>query len=172
MLTDASGNYTIKTEATMGEQYVVSLLSTTIPSGYTATPTQNTVTLNANVTGVNFVLTNGTGVGRTTPATPREFSLSQNYPNPFNPSTVISYQVASFGKVSLKVHDLLGREVATLVNEVKAAGSYTVTFNAANMPSGVYFIVYKPDHLQKLKNLYYCDEAIAPNQALKLTVVS
>jgi Secretion system C-terminal sorting domain len=71
--------------------------------------------------------------------TPLKCSLSQNYPNPFNPSTVISYQVASFSKISLKVFDLMGREVATLVNEVKSAGSYTATFNAANMPSGVYF---------------------------------
>lgn len=72
-------------------------------------------------------------------AVPTSFSLCQNYPNPFNPSTVISYHVASVGKVSLKVFDLLGREVATLINEVKSAGTYTATFNAANMPSGVYF---------------------------------
>lgn len=65
--------------------------------------------------------------------------LSQNYPNPFNPSTVINYQIASPGKVSLKVYDLLGREVATLVNEEKAAGNYKATFNAMNLPSGVYF---------------------------------
>jgi hypothetical protein len=71
--------------------------------------------------------------------TPEKFSLSQNYPNPFNPSTIISYQVASLGMVSLKVYDLLGREVAMLVNEVISAGNYTATFNAVNMPSGVYF---------------------------------
>ena len=70
---------------------------------------------------------------------PQEFSLSQNYPNPFNPSTLIRYQVANTGKVRLNVYDVLGREVATLVNDVKPAGSYTVTFNAANVPSGVYF---------------------------------
>jgi hypothetical protein len=72
-------------------------------------------------------------------AVPTGFRLCQNYPNPFNPSTVISYHVASVGKVSLKVFDLLGREVSTLINEVKSAGTYTTTFNAANMPSGVYF---------------------------------
>jgi Secretion system C-terminal sorting domain len=71
--------------------------------------------------------------------TPRGFSLYQNFPNPFNPSTVIGYEVASFGKVSLKVYDLLGREVVTLVNEVKAQGSYTATFNASNLSGGVYF---------------------------------
>jgi Secretion system C-terminal sorting domain len=70
---------------------------------------------------------------------PTVSSLLQNYPNPFNPSTVISYQVASLGKVNLKVFDLLGREVAMLVNEVKSIGNYELTFNAANLPSGVYF---------------------------------
>jgi Secretion system C-terminal sorting domain len=70
---------------------------------------------------------------------PFVFSLNQNYPNPFNPSTIISYQVASTSMVSLKVYDMLGREAATLVNGVKAAGNYTATFNAANLPSGVYF---------------------------------
>jgi photosystem II stability/assembly factor-like uncharacterized protein len=91
--------------------------------------------------GVISHTTNGgaTGVETSNNSSPSGYSLSHNYPNPFNPSTVITYQVASFGKVSLKVFDLLGREVATLVNEVKSAGSYTATFNAANMPSGVYF---------------------------------
>jgi photosystem II stability/assembly factor-like uncharacterized protein len=80
-----------------------------------------------------------TAVKEATGEIPTRFSLSQNYPNPFNPSTVISYQIASAGKVSLKVYDILGREVATLVNSVKAAGNYTVTFIATNLPSGVYF---------------------------------
>jgi hypothetical protein len=68
-----------------------------------------------------------------------EFRLSQNYPNPFNPSTTIKFQVASFEFVSLKVFDVLGREVATLVNERKHAGQYTSEFDASNLPSGVYF---------------------------------
>ena len=71
--------------------------------------------------------------------TARTFSLSQNYPNPFNPTTIISYQVANLGKVSLKVFDLLGREKTTLVNEVKSSGSYEIIFNAVNLPSGIYF---------------------------------
>lgn len=71
--------------------------------------------------------------------TPNNYSLSQNYPNPFNPSTAISYQLSAESKVSLVVFDLLGREVATLVNEEKAAGNYKVNFSAMNLPSGVYF---------------------------------
>jgi hypothetical protein len=68
-----------------------------------------------------------------------DYLLSQNYPNPFNPSTVISYQLSVIGFVTLKVYDILGREIATLVNEEKPAGEYEVEFNAANLPSGIYF---------------------------------
>jgi hypothetical protein len=71
--------------------------------------------------------------------TPEEFLLSQNYPNPFNPTTRIQYQVSSISQVSLKVYDILGNEVATLVNEEKPAGSYEVEFNAAGLSSGIYF---------------------------------
>lgn len=67
-----------------------------------------------------------------------EYKLSQNYPNPFNPKTVISYSVKDAGLVKIRVYDILGSEVATLVNENKSAGTYTVEFNAANLPSGVY----------------------------------
>jgi hypothetical protein len=73
----------------------------------------------------------------------RVYSLNQNYPNPFNPSTQITYSIAKAGNVSLKVYDVIGREVATLVNGQQAAGTYDVSFNAANggrsLASGVYF---------------------------------
>jgi len=68
-----------------------------------------------------------------------EFKLFQNYPNPFNPSTRIQYAVSSLQFVSLKVYDVLGNEITTLVNEEKSAGSYEVEFNATSLPSGVYF---------------------------------
>ena len=67
-----------------------------------------------------------------------EYVLYQNYPNPFNPSTTINYSIKSAGLVTLKVYDILGTEVATLVNERKEPGNYDVTFNAANLPSGIY----------------------------------
>lgn len=70
---------------------------------------------------------------------PHEFGLSQNFPNPFNPSTTIKYQVASVGRVSLRVYDVLGREVSTLVDEQKAPGEYAVQFNTAGLTSGMYF---------------------------------
>ena len=70
---------------------------------------------------------------------PRTFELSQNYPNPFNPSTVISYQLPVGSEVSLKVYDMLGRELQTLVNTRQDAGRYTVLFNATSLASGLYF---------------------------------
>jgi ligand-binding sensor domain-containing protein len=67
------------------------------------------------------------------------FALEQNYPNPFNPTTGIRYQVSGTSDVRLEVFDMLGRKVSTLVNERQAAGAYQVSFNAANLSSGVYF---------------------------------
>jgi hypothetical protein len=70
---------------------------------------------------------------------PNGFVLEQNYPNPFNPTTVIKFQVSSSKFVSLKVYDVLGREVKTLVNEKLEAGSYETTFDATGLASGIYF---------------------------------
>jgi hypothetical protein len=76
-------------------------------------------------------------------STPAEFALLQNYPNPFNPSTKIQYTIKNAGLVSLKVYNLLGQEVATLINDRQAAGTYTISFGIVNgtsgLSSGVYF---------------------------------
>jgi hypothetical protein len=73
------------------------------------------------------------------PITPTSYSLAQNYPNPFNPVTTIKYQLPVSGRVSLKVYNILGKEIATLVDEEKSAGTYSVTFDAGKLSSGIYF---------------------------------
>ena len=85
---------------------------------------------------------------------PQVFALLQNFPNPFNPTTSIDYQIPSAGFVTLGVYDLLGREVATLVNERKTAGAYTVKFDASGLASGVYFYRLRADRsVQTMKML-------------------
>ncbi|MGB2867963.1 MAG: T9SS type A sorting domain-containing protein [Bacteroidota bacterium] len=79
------------------------------------------------------------GVDPQSPQVPSQIALFQNYPNPFNPETRITYHLPTAGWLRLSVHDLLGREVAVLVNERKEAGSYTVPWNAATLANGVYF---------------------------------
>lgn len=80
-----------------------------------------------------------TGLEPVSTIAPSKFDLSQNYPNPFNPSTTIKYQIPNNSYVTLKVYDMLGKEVATLVNTNLKAGQYELKFNASNISSGVYF---------------------------------
>jgi len=95
---------------------------------------------------------------------PIKFSLAQNYPNPFNPTTKIKYSIPSTGTsslstsggmklVQLKVYDILGNEVATLVNEEKPAGEYEVEFNASKLPSGIYFYRLKAGNFIQTKKM-------------------
>ena len=81
-----------------------------------------------------------TGVRTSSPGVPKEFFLYQNFPNPFNPTTVISYELSVASKVKLVVSDILGREVAVLVNEKKEPGNYAVTWNPDGLGSGVYLL--------------------------------
>jgi hypothetical protein len=99
---------------------------------------QTAVTLDAN----SITKPSGT-TGVETEFNPSKFALSQNYPNPFNPSTTIEYFIPSDGFVSLKIFNIIGQEVSTLVNEHQSAGKYTMSFNSATagigLPSGLYF---------------------------------
>ena len=82
-----------------------------------------------------------------------EYQLSQNHPNPFNPTTTINYSIESTGLVTLKVYDMLGTEIASLVNERKEPGNYSVTFNATNLPSGIYVYRLAADKFVETKKL-------------------
>ncbi len=99
-------------------------------------------------TGCSGTVTNAGNNG-----TPVSFKLGQNYPNPFNPYTKISYALPKQGLVTLKVYDVLGKEVATLVNEIKNAGEYTVDFNASSLSSGVYFYKLESGAYSDIKKL-------------------
>ncbi|HKI77456.1 MAG TPA: T9SS type A sorting domain-containing protein [Ignavibacteriaceae bacterium] len=105
-----------------------------VPSGYsynkvTAHPGQSNVNINLTLTDVQV----------TKPGIPSGYLLSQNYPNPFNPATIIDYEIPKSAFVTLSIYNVLGQEIARLVNEELSAGFYSVNFNAANLASGIYF---------------------------------
>ena len=83
----------------------------------------------------------------------KDYDLFQNYPNPFNPSTTISFQMPKDGFVTLKIYDILGKEVTTLVNEFKTTGKYNVQFNASNLASGMYIYQIKAGEYSNTKKL-------------------
>ena len=85
----------------------------------------------------------------------KNFWLRSNYPNPFNPSTIFEFRVSSFGFVSLKVFDVLGKDVATVVNGVRPAGVYSVRWNASSLPSGVYFYQLRAGDFVDTKKMVY-----------------
>jgi hypothetical protein len=101
-------------------------------SGFNGTPNGNITYDTAN----NCVVT---GLQNLQSELPKQYYLSQNYPNPFNPVTKINFAIPRSGLVVLKVYDILGKEVATLVNDVKHAGSYLIDFNGSALSSGIYF---------------------------------
>ncbi len=106
--------------------------------------------------GDNVLLKKGaiSGVEQMVESSPRpSFMLCQNYPNPFNPTTVIKYQVPTSSQVNLRVYDMLGREVAILVDEKKSAGSYNVSFHADKLPSGMYFYTLQTGEHSSTKKL-------------------
>ena len=99
---------------------------------------QNNVLLGFYANRADFYYTDITSITNNGTGNVMGFTLFQNYPNPFNPSTTINYTIPEQGFVSIKVYNMLGQEISTLVNEVKLPGSYQIHFNADNLPSGVY----------------------------------
>ncbi|MDQ3022564.1 MAG: S8 family peptidase [Bacteroidota bacterium] len=112
-----------------------------------------TLTQNYNRANVQFELSLLTNVNNNLTSTPEIFSLSQNYPNPFNPTTKINYNLPVTNNVTLKIFDVLGKEVITLVNQKQNAGSYTVEFNGSNFASGVYFYRIEAGEYKDIKRM-------------------
>ncbi len=94
-----------------------------------------------------------TDVQENNSSTPKSYELSQNYPNPFNPSTVITYSIPNESSVSLKIYNLIGQEVKTLVDENKVPGTYNVNFNASNLSSGIYFYILRAGNYYQVKKM-------------------
>lgn len=109
------------------------------------------VTQRPNLT-IKYV-SNSTGVEEDNDQLPKELTLYQNFPNPFNPSTVISYKLSVVSEVRLSIYDLLGREVAVLVNGKQNTGTYQAQWNAAHMPSGTYFYKLQAGKYTEVKKL-------------------
>lgn len=130
---------------TSGEYYLRLVTPVSGEAGYSLANivNDNTTLAKKRYTKVSFM---GSGV-------PLTYSLEQNYPNPFNPTTTIRYQIPKEGMVTLKVYDILGAEVATLVNEEKTAGKYEVSFNASSLASGVYIYKLLADEFISVKKM-------------------
>lgn len=147
-----------------GEEIILAAPDTTIVDEVTfgAQPTDLSTGRYPNGTG-SFVLMNPTfaaentpgisGIEENNPPLPEDFALYQNYPNPFNPATKISFVVPTASFVKLKVYNILGNEVATLLNEEKAAGRYTLEFNASGLSSGVYFYSLSAEGFQETRKM-------------------
>ena len=106
-----------------------------------------------NIFGVQDTVSTFTAVKKENNNIPNKFNLSQNYPNPFNPSTVINYSIPKSQLVTLKIYNILGQEVATLVNQEQVAGNYKVTFDASRLSSGVYFYSIKTGNFSAVKKM-------------------
>lgn len=143
--TDLDGNYALHVSNKLWNYVINPGQLPPMYNGYsiTAHPGQTNVNF-------NFTLTDVEGQPS---SIPDKYSLSQNYPNPFNPVTAIKYSIPNEGFVSLKIYNVLGSEVATLVNEFKNAGSYNVSFSAENLSSGVYYYKLKSGTFVETKKM-------------------
>jgi len=143
-----SGNMPLTAPATVGG--TLTLTSGNLDNSIYQVTVSGSVVKTGGTTSRNPVVT---AVEESNNFVPDCFTLNQNYPNPFNPSTAISYQLSANSFVSLKVFDMLGREVATLVNEVMPAGIYSTTWNASGFGSGIYFCKMQAGPFSETKKL-------------------
>ena len=112
-----------------------------------------TSTLNGGTIYTAIVDTIYVGINRISDIAPSSYSLHQNYPNPFNPSTKIKFEINKSGDIVLNVYDVTGKIVSEIVNEYLTAGTYEVTFDGNNLPSGVYFYQLRAGEFTDTKKL-------------------
>jgi len=142
-ITDSAGVYHLQSLPAGNLKVIINRL------GYSGDSTNVTVTSTSNLDSVNFYLNRiFIGIKQINGLIPAEFMLYQNYPNPFNPVTNIKYKIESTKLIRINVFDILGKDIAVLVNEMQKPGEYEVTFNGINLPSGVYFYSLYADGLR------------------------
>ena len=139
--TDKQMQYYYANENSMEVKYWDNLLNSWMTVRSSINKETNTVTFENSVVSNYVVLSTEktTAVGEVNSVSPTDFTLEQNYPNPFNPTTTIEYQITLAGNVSLKVYNILGEEVAIIINSFQQAGVYNVHFTGAELTSGMYF---------------------------------
>lgn len=155
VLQDGGGVYMVFRTTNQGTSWTAE----TLPAAGSANGMQHMQFLNANLgygggnLGLFMRYGPATGILGNGNTLPTDYALTQNYPNPFNPTTKIEYAVPVNGLVTIKVYDVMGREVSTLVNETKSAGNYQVDFNASNLNSGVYFYTMVTEGFSETKKM-------------------
>jgi hypothetical protein len=132
---DAGDNWTIINTPTTADLFAVSFGSNSFGMS-TGSEGSKIYTLNGGISWVTSLITASAENSKA-----EKVKLNQNYPNPFNPSTIISYSVNDASNVNIRIFDMTGREIRTLVNSFQNAGTYSVNFNANNLASGIYFYV-------------------------------
>ncbi len=135
-----SFDWTIPSGLETADNYQIKITCNAQPSLYTFSDSTFTIT------GGEIITETNSQVG-----IPLENSLAQNYPNPFNPSTIINYSIAEGGYVTLKVYEITGKEIVSIVNENKPAGKYSVSFNGSRLASGVYFYILRSGNFVQTK---------------------
>jgi hypothetical protein len=146
--TDENGVYHLVSLPTGTQKIIVNRL------GYSSDSVDVSLTPTSNIDSINFILNKiYIGIKQIGSTVPSEYKLYQNYPNPFNPSTNIRYQITNSKFVTLKVFNILGKEIATLVNEKQSAGTYEVTFDGGSLPSGIYFYRLQTGDFSEVKKM-------------------
>ena len=149
-ISEYNGNYNIP--SLVNDNYTIKASKVGYPTSEYSQKVQ--IDLNSSPVVKNINISIGTtDAERTGSEIPESFSLSQNYPNPFNPSTKIEFSVPRASQVNLKVYNVLGKEIATLVNKYLETGNYKVNFSGADLPSGIYIYKFNSGSFSDIKKM-------------------